>query len=140
MKRLLFVVLVFVLVAGAACGGVKKSEKGAHPVRISRGDRVDITEWLVPGKVTIFDFTSEYCPPCRMIAPHLEALHGRREDIAVVAVDINRPDVKGIDWSSPVARQYELRSIPHFKVFDGEGRLIAEGDQAREMVVKWMSE
>lgn len=75
-----------------------------------------------------------------MIAPHLEALHGRREDIAVVAVDINRPDVKGIDWSSPVARQYELRSIPHFKVFDGEGRLIAEGDQAREMVVKWMSE
>jgi len=56
-------------------------------------------------------------PSLRAIAPKLAELHKSRDDIAVVKVDINRPGVKGIDWSSPVAQQYKLHSIPHFKIF-----------------------
>jgi thiol-disulfide isomerase/thioredoxin len=112
-------------------------EKGAKPLRISQGQEVKIADYLAPGKTTIFDFTSEFCPPCRAISPKLDALHAKRADIVVVKVDINRPDVKGIDWQSPVAKQYGLHSIPHFKVYGPDGKLVAEGPQARAMVTMW---
>lgn len=112
-----------------------KPEKPAH---VSQGQEVDIASLAVKGKTTIFDFTSEYCPPCRAVAPKLDKLHASRDDIVVVKVDINRPGVKTIDWKSPVAAQYKLRSIPHFKVFGPDGKLKAEGDDAAEMVYGWL--
>lgn len=111
--------------------------KGAKPAHIAQGQEIQLADHLVPGKTTVVDFTSEYCPPCRAIAPKLEKLHADRADIAVVKVDINRPDVKGIDWKSPVAQQFALKSIPHFKVFGPDGKLVAEGQEAREMVTAW---
>jgi len=65
-------------------------------------------------------------------------LHKSRDDIAVVKVDINRPGVKGIDWESPVAQQYQLHSIPHFKIYGPDGKLQAEGDAAYDQVQKWV--
>jgi len=108
----------------------------------------------VPGKTTVFDFTSEYCPPCCGYAEPLHKLHADRADIAVVKVDINRPGVKGIDWKSPVAKQFALHSIPHFKVYGPDGKLIAEDrieygpdgrptkrdSQGRAIVDKWIAE
>src|SRR5688500_2681082 len=112
--------------------------KTAKPERIAQGAEVKITDYLVPGKTTIFDFTSEYCPPCRAVAPHVDKLHATRDDIVVVKVDINRPTFKGIDWSSPVAKQYEVGSVPHFKVYDPEGKLVAEGKPASQLVYSWL--
>jgi thiol-disulfide isomerase/thioredoxin len=108
--------------------------KGEKPLHISEGQEVKLSDYLVPGKTTIFDFYSKFCPPCRAISPRLEKLHETHADIAVVKVDINRPDVQGIDWNSPVARQFDLHSIPHFKVFGPDGKLRAEGDPAYDMV------
>lgn len=119
----------------ALLAAAPKADKPAH---VSFGQEVSLAELAVPGKTTIFDFTSQYCPPCRAIAPRLDKLHATRADIAVVKVDINRPDVKGIDWKSPVARQYALRSIPHFKIFGPDGKLLAEGDKAWAMVEGWI--
>jgi len=94
------------------------------------GQEFDIKPFVQEGKTTIFDFYSEYCPPCRKISPLLERLDLKREDIVVFKVDINRPGVKGIDWSSPLARQYRLRSIPHFKIYDPGGDLSHENKPA----------
>lgn len=115
-------------------------KKGDTPDKIAHGEQVEIKDHLVPGKITVFDFTSEYCPPCRKISPLLDELHARRDDLAVVKIDINRPDTKGIDWKSPVARQYSLNSIPHFKVYGADGKLMAEGDAAFEMVAGWIEQ
>jgi len=109
-----------------AAFGAGTHVKGPKPLRISQGAEVKLAEFLVPGKTTIFDFTSEYCPPCRAYAEPLLLLHQKRADVAVVKVDINRSEVHRIDWDSPVARQFELRSIPHFKVYGPDGKLIAE--------------
>jgi hypothetical protein len=51
-------------------------------------------------------------------------------------IDINRPGVVGIDWTSPLARQYALQSIPHLVIYGPDKRLIAEGDTAE----KWMAD
>lgn len=115
--------------------------KPEKPLRISMGEKVKLADYAVPGKTTVFDFTSQFCPPCRAIAPALEKVHATRDDVVVVSVDINRPGVKGIDWDSPVAHQYGLHAIPHFKVYGPDGKLQIEdkpnNPQARTMVSKW---
>jgi thiol-disulfide isomerase/thioredoxin len=105
---------------------------------VSHGEEVELADYLAKGKTTIFDFYSDGCGPCKAFAPRLEALAEKRDDIAVVVVDINRPGTSGIDWGSPVARKYKLESIPHLRVFGPDGKELARGDAAREMVEGWM--
>lgn len=142
MKRLplLLAAAGLVFLAGCSRSGVideTASAAGpkAAPARIAHGARVNLADWVVPGKTTIFDFTSEGCPPCRAIAPKLHQLHATRSDVVVVEVDLNRPGVRGIDWRSPVAQQFALESIPHFKIYGPNGKLRAEGDEAYGIVV-----
>lgn len=131
-------VLAFALLAlSAQALSAETRTKPATPERIAFGQTVDLKDYLVPGKTVVFDFTSEYCPPCRAISPYLDKLHAERDDVVVVKVDINRPGVRGIDWRSPVATQYDMNSIPHFKVFGPDGQLQAEGQPARELVTSW---
>lgn len=107
---------------------------------VSHGEPVELTDYLVPGQIVIFDFFSEFCPPCMAFAPLLEKLAKERADVVLVKVNINRPGVQGIDWQSPVARQYNLRSIPHFKIYGPNGDRLAEGTEARNMIVQWVQE
>lgn len=129
----LLALLVLPLAAFAA-----SADKPAKPQHVSMGKEVKLADYLVPGKTVVFDFYSEYCGPCKAVAPQLEALHAKRADLVVVKIDINRPGIKGIDWRSPVAAQYKLRSIPHFKVYGPDGKLRAEdgpdSNKASQMV------
>ncbi|MGM0491761.1 MAG: thioredoxin family protein [Armatimonadota bacterium] len=119
---------------------VRGSTADADIRTVSHGERVELEDYLVDGKTVLFDFTSKYCPPCEAIAPSLERLATEREDIVLVKVDINRPDVQGIDWQSPVAQQHGIRGVPHFKIFGPDGALEAEGGAARTMVINWLNE
>ena len=137
-RSLIAFLLAGLLAAPLAVNAADTHVKGPEPMHISQGQTITLADYLVPGKTTVFDFYSEFCPPCRRISPELVKLHQKRDDIAVVKVDINRPGVRGIDWQSPVARQFSLESIPHFKVFGPDGTLKAEGDPAYEMVMGWL--
>ena len=150
-----FLVLPLAVVLFAACSGSGNATDGeaqatpavesntevtraTQPIRISQGEPVELADYAVEGEYVVFDFMSDYCPPCKRIAPWMDRLHSESEEVSVVKVDINRPGVRQIDWKSPVAAQFRLSSIPHFKVMDGEGKLVAEGDQAWQMVVGWL--
>jgi len=106
---------------------------GANP-----GQELDLKAQLHQGRTNIVDFYSKYCPPCMRISPLLEDLGQKRSDLQIVKVDINRPGVTGIDWQSPLARQFGLKSIPHFKIYDGNGKLVSEGDQAYQQIMVWL--
>lgn len=137
MKRLVILLCSLALLTAASAAGTHV--KGAKPLVISQGAPVNLADFLVAGKITIFDFTSEYCPPCRGYAEPLLHLHQRRAEVAVVKVDINRSEVHRIDWDSPVAKQFGLGSIPHFKVYDPDGKLIADDRPARQLVDKMIA-
>jgi thiol-disulfide isomerase/thioredoxin len=122
MKTLLAVLASLSLATATLAAGTK----GAAPAHVSQGQEIKLSDYAVPGKITVFDFTSKYCGPCQVYNEPLAKLHAQRPDIAIVKVDINRPDVKRIDWQSPVAKQYGLQSIPHFKVYGPDGKLVAE--------------
>lgn len=137
MSRVICLCLIFtgiMLAAGAAT-------KGPEPLVVAHGERVELTDYLVPGKTVIFDFTSKYCPPCQRYEKPLKALHQKRLDLVVVKVDINRPGVEKIDWKSPVAQQYQMNSIPRFKIFGPDGKILAADlgadKPARKMVDTW---
>ena len=107
------------------------------------GQAVDVASVLKKTSATKFfivDFYSKFCPPCMRISPLLEQLGEKRPDVQVVKLDINRPDVQGIDWQSPLAKQYGLQSIPHFKIYDASGKLVKEGDSAYKEVVGWLKQ
>lgn len=103
------------------------------------GQEFDISTLPVAGKYTILDFYSPFCPPCREIAPFLEKLAANRDDVVVFKLNINRPNVKGID-RSPLVYQYQIRSVPYFMIFNPQKKLIAKGPEARQLIEQWISE
>jgi hypothetical protein len=61
----------------------------------------------------------------------LATLAERNSHIVVLKIDIDEPD-------SPVARQYQIETIPFFEIYDEEGREVAKGDSAVEWLEKAM--
>ena len=78
------------------------------------GKTINLPSLLPKGKVTVVDFYADWCGPCKVIAPHLAALASQNPRVAVLKVNI-------VDWSTPVAKQFRLRSIPNLRVYDAQG-------------------
>jgi len=115
-------------------------DKTKRIVEISFGEPVSLDDWLFPGKVTIFDFFSKGCSPCRLMRPLIEQRTSEFEGAALRIININRPDVRGIDMESPVALQYKLQAVPHYIVFDAAGKKCAEGQPAHDAIMAWIQE
>jgi len=102
-----------------------QSAKGAREEQIAisktpyhvfkrNGAVIHLSELLAPGKVTIVDFYADWCAPCKAIDPYLRGL-AQDPLVAVRKVDI-------VGWQSPVAKQWQLKSIPNMRVYDKQGR------------------
>lgn len=104
------------------------------------GETLEIKSLLAKGKTTVIDFYSPFCPPCVRLAPLMAKLANKRPDLAIKKVDINRKGAHGIDWRSPLAQQYGIRQVPFFMIYNPQGKLVAQGGGATEMVVGWLRE
>ncbi len=82
----------------------------------------------------VVDFWAEWCGPCRMVAPVLEAIaseHGGKIRVAKINVD-DAPDV---------ARRYEVMSIPTLLVFqDGIPKKRLVGAKGKTQLVSELEE
>jgi thiol-disulfide isomerase/thioredoxin len=126
--------LAFVLSSQAVVAG-----EVVHANRGSEGQAVNPKSLIVLGRPVVVDLYSSFCPPCLYLAPRLERL-AAKTNIVVMEVNINRPGFQGIDWQSPVALQFRLRTVPYLVLLDPQGKLIAEGQQAREIIEQQMQE
>jgi thiol-disulfide isomerase/thioredoxin len=135
-RSLILAVLLSLAVvsSGAGAGAV------ADANRSNPGQSLDIKSLVVRGKTTLIDFHSPFCPPCVQLAPIMAKLAAKRPDLAIRKVNINRPEVKGIDWHSPLAQQYQLRQVPYFMIFNPQGQLVAQGREAAGTVQGWLKE
>jgi thiol-disulfide isomerase/thioredoxin len=136
LRSLLAAILLSVaLVSSGAWAGELADANHGNP-----GQTLDIKSLVVKGKTTLIDFHSPYCPPCVQLAPIIAQLAAKRPDLAVKKVNINRPEVRGIDWRSPLAEQYQIRQVPFFMILNPEGKPLAQGRQAAETLERWLQE
>jgi thioredoxin 1 len=101
---------------------------------ISHGAQVDINKHLALGNVTIVDFYADWCGPCRQLSPTLEQMAKTDPEIALRKIDI-------VNWKTPVARQFNLTSIPQVNVYNRAGALVgtvngANAEQVRRYIAQ----
>jgi thioredoxin 1 len=79
---------------------------------------------------TLVDFWAEWCGPCRLLAPTIDALAAQYEGklkICKVNVDLN----------PTVPTQYKIRGIPTLLLFS-QGKLVEQlvGNQSKETIIE----
>jgi thioredoxin 1/putative thioredoxin len=85
-------------------------------------DIVDVTEREFEAEVlrsetpVLIEFSADWCQPCKVIAPEVEALaREMKGKVKVVKVDVDRSPV--------IAQQLRVQSVPAFMVF-AQGRIV----------------
>ena len=91
------------------------------PIKDIRDDGriIDLYRVAIPGQITIIDFYADWCGPCKALSPHLEQIAARHPDIFLRKIDI-------VTWGTPVCKQYNIRSIPNVRIFNGDGEMVGE--------------
>ncbi|MFB6117467.1 thioredoxin family protein [Halosegnis sp.] len=74
--------------------------------------KTELSAFVDKHRLVVVDFHADWCGPCEMQEPILEALAAER-DVAVATVDVDR--------NQPLASAYDVRGIPALIIFaDGE--------------------
>ena len=68
-----------------------------------------LNEAAAAGRAVVVDFTADWCPPSRLIAPTFKELASKHKDMDFVKVDV--------DSNKQVAQHYGVRAMPTFKLF-----------------------
>lgn len=144
MLRVLLVALLF-------CGCARSDRPGASTQSLqppdlqtansaTPGQTIDLEKVLVSGKSTVLEFYSDACPPCREMAPVVERIAKAHPEIAFRKLNIDRAGMQEIDFDSPLATQMALHSVPSFRIYDEQGKLKADGQQAKDQMRTWFSQ
>ncbi|AGL61950.1 putative thioredoxin [Candidatus Saccharimonas aalborgensis] len=72
-------------------------------------------------KIVLVDFWATWCPPCRVMAPILEDVAKKMDDV----LDVIKIDVEASADNSQLASKYGVRGIPNMQVFKG-GKVVKE--------------
>jgi len=123
------------------------------------GKVVSLKESL--GKITIVDFWASWCGPCRKESPNMVALykefHAKGLNIVGVSLDkeakawkeaiakdqLNWIHVSNLKfWDEPIAKQYNVESIPATFILDATGKVVARdlrGVELRNKIAELLS-
>jgi thioredoxin 1 len=87
---------------------------------------------LVKSGLVLVDFYAEWCGPCKMLAPALEALSNQREEIKIVKVDV--------DEQVDLARHYGIMSVPTMLLYK-DGAIVSKksGYHTLDMLNEWVN-
>jgi len=138
---------------------LKKADIGAAAPNFTAptpdGEMLSLSDAL--GKYTIVDFWASWCRPCRVENPNVvrvyEKYHDKGLNIISVSLDKNGQKerwIKAIEddnmdwyhvsnlkfWQDPIAREYNVRSIPATFLLDENGNIIDKNLRGRALEAK----
>lgn len=88
---------------------------------------------LINGEAVLVDFFTEWCGPCKMLAPVLEDLASDRSELKIVKIDV--------DLNSNLAKNYGIMSVPTLMLFkNGELVSTKHGFMPKEQITSWIEE
>lgn len=96
---------------------------------ISRGSLVDLIDYVVPYKYTVFLFYADWCTPCKPAKKKLARLAESVDTLAVRELDI-------VNWDYPLTKYYNIGSIPYFIVYGPDGTYIERGSRVSKELLK----
>ncbi|MBR1401690.1 MAG: TlpA family protein disulfide reductase [Prevotella sp.] len=124
---------------------LKKGVKaGDFEIQDIDGNSIRFHDIINKGKITYIDFWATWCAPCCAEIPHLERLIKKYKDVPTIQFvsisldkDIQKWKKRIADdkpeweqyiipnnFNSVFAKEYNVRAVPRFMTFDGEGRII----------------
>lgn len=97
------------------------------------------------GKITLVDFWASWCKPCRVENPNIVRVYKKYHDkgLNIIGVSLDKSKAKWIQaieadglawnqvsnlkfWQDPIARKYNVRSIPAAFLLDENGVIVAK--------------
>ena len=117
------------------------------------GKTISLKESL--GNVTIIDFWASWCGPCRAENPNVVALYNEfhPQGLNIIGVSLDKdaakwkeaiakdgliwPHVSNLKfWEDPIAKQYNVQSIPATFILDEKGNIVAKDLRGEELRAK----
>lgn len=117
------------------------------------GKVVSLKESL--GKVTIVDFWASWCGPCRKENPNVVAIYKElhSKGLNIIGVSLDKEKSKWTEaiakdgltwthvsnlkfWDEPIAKQYNVESIPATFILDASGKVVAQDLRGPELRAK----
>ncbi|MEW5677139.1 TlpA disulfide reductase family protein [Flavobacterium enshiense] len=117
------------------------------------GKTISLKESL--GKVTIIDFWASWCKPCRAENPNVVALYNEyhAKGLNIIGVSLDKDAAKWKEaiakdqltwaqvsnlkfWEDPIAKQYNVESIPATFILDASGKIVAKDLRGAELKAK----
>lgn len=105
--------------------------------------------------MTIIDFWASWCAPCRKENPNVVALYNELhpKGLNIIGVSLDKDAAKWkeaiakdklawthvsnlMQWEDPIAKQYEIESIPSTVVLDAKGNIVARDIFGAELKAK----
>lgn len=139
-------------------GGVTKLAVGRlapdFELKSPKGETFKLSQ--TRGKVVLLDFWASWCRPCRVENPNVVRLYDQysKKGFEVFSVSLDKDMNRWVDaikqdnlkwkyhgsslmyWQEPVAKMYEVSSIPQTFLIDKDGKIIAKNLRGAELEQK----
>lgn len=104
----------------------------ALPAANKDGKRVTLSSVLVPEKRNVLFFHAPWSKVSSRYKVQLEKWARKHPEVSVLQVNVK-------SLKSPVAKQFKLKGVPEFAIYDAKGKLVKSGQDAHNEVVKLLS-